>query len=168
MKKHLNQDHYQTMPWKNGGGITTELFRVAGEDGFVFRLSMARVKTDGPFSLFPHTDRTLFLLEGEGIVLTFPDKKVSLDKKLSPIYFPGEEHINARLIDGSILDFNVMIDRRWGKCQTEITNTSQIKAFEDLVFVFDPRSKNLVMMEKGDEFKTDSDERLVIIRVQRN
>ena len=61
------------MPWKNGGGVTTEIAvfpEAAGLDDFEWRLSMATVATDGPFSLFAGVDRTLAVLDGEGIVLS--------------------------------------------------------------------------------------------------
>ena len=60
------------MPWKNGRGETVEIAISpdgAGIDDFDWRLSMARVETDGPFSLFAGIDRTLAVLEGEGIFL---------------------------------------------------------------------------------------------------
>ena len=50
------------MPWKNGGGETAEIAVSppgAALDDFDWRLSMARVETDGPFSAFPGIDRTL-------------------------------------------------------------------------------------------------------------
>jgi environmental stress-induced protein Ves len=44
------------MPWKNGGGETTEIAVFpdgAGLSDFDWRVSMARVDGDGPFSSFP-------------------------------------------------------------------------------------------------------------------
>ena len=56
-------------PWKNGGGVTREIAAhppEAGLDGFDWRLSMADVASDGPFSAFPGIDRTLTVIEGAG------------------------------------------------------------------------------------------------------
>ncbi|MFN9927385.1 MAG: HutD family protein, partial [Phenylobacterium sp.] len=50
------------VPWKNGGGITRELAvwpPGASFDDFVWRVSMAEVHQDGPFSSFPGVDRIL-------------------------------------------------------------------------------------------------------------
>ena len=51
------------MPWKNGGGSTTELLvEPAGatlQTGFRWRLSMAALETSGPFSRFEGHDRTM-------------------------------------------------------------------------------------------------------------
>ena len=52
------------MPWKNGGGVTSELARSPQADEFDWRLSVAEVATDGPFSQFPGIDRLLVLLSG--------------------------------------------------------------------------------------------------------
>ncbi|TIN81446.1 MAG: HutD family protein, partial [Mesorhizobium sp.] len=68
----LRAAEYRSMPWKNGGGVTTEIAvspSGAGLDDFDWRVSMARVELSGPFSQFAGIDRTLAVLEGEGIVL---------------------------------------------------------------------------------------------------
>ena len=65
----LRAENYRRMPWKNGGGETTEIAVFpagAGLDDFDWRVSMARVESSGPFSVFPGIDRTLAILEGEG------------------------------------------------------------------------------------------------------
>ena len=57
------------VPWKNGGGTTAEVAvhpPGAGLDDFDWRISMADVAVDGPFSRFPGVDRTLVLAEGRG------------------------------------------------------------------------------------------------------
>ncbi len=51
-------------PWKNGGGMTADVAASppgAGMDGFDWRVSIARVEADGPFSVFPGVDRTMAL-----------------------------------------------------------------------------------------------------------
>ena len=68
----LRAENYRRMKWKNGGGETAEIALFpdgAGLGIFDWRISMARVESGGPFSTFPGVDRTLSILEGEGIVL---------------------------------------------------------------------------------------------------
>ena len=68
----LRAENYRRMRWKNGGGETAEIAvfpEGAGLDEFDWRISMARVEAGGPFSRFPGVDRTLSILEGEGMVL---------------------------------------------------------------------------------------------------
>ena len=60
------------MPWKNGGGLTHEIAvhpSGAGMAAFEWRVSVAEVAQDGPFSRFPGVDRTLVLLAGNGVRL---------------------------------------------------------------------------------------------------
>ena len=106
------------MPWKNGGGSTTELWvDPPGVDlrAFDRRLSIAEVRQSGPFSAFPGIDRTLTLLTGSGMVLDFgKDGEVRLDRPWDPVVFPGEWPAEGRLIGEPCRDFNVMTRRgRW-------------------------------------------------------
>jgi hypothetical protein len=107
---------YREMPWKNGGGSTTELLieppgaTLAG--GFLWRISTALVPASGPFSPFPGIDRTLLLLEGRGLELDFGGHgRVLLDEPLRPVAFSGDWTAVGRLLDGPCRDFNVMADR---------------------------------------------------------
>jgi environmental stress-induced protein Ves len=103
------------MPWKNGGGGTVEIAispEGAGLDDFDWRLSMARVETDGPFSLFTGVDRTLAILKGEGLVLAVGTQKpVRLTDRSPPFPFPADEEISSSLIAGPITDLNMMTRR---------------------------------------------------------
>jgi len=112
----LGPADYRHMPWKNGGGSTTELLieppgaTLAG--GFRWRLSMAAVAESGPFSAFPGLDRTLLLLSGRGMELDHgPHGRALLAGPLEPVRFPGEWATFGRLLDGPCVDFNVMSAR---------------------------------------------------------
>lgn len=101
-------------PWKNGGGTTAEIAAApsgASFDAFDWRLSMADVGVDGPFSTFPGIDRTLTLIEGAGIDLDIDGTVHRLDPGIRSVSFPGEANASARLPDGPIRDFNVMTRR---------------------------------------------------------
>ena len=113
---HLGPGDYRTMPWKNGGGATTELLieppGATLAAGFLWRLSMAAVAGSGPFSAFPGIDRTLLLLEGGGLELDHgPHGRVLLSGPLEPVRFQGDWATSGRLLDGPCRDFNVMSDR---------------------------------------------------------
>jgi environmental stress-induced protein Ves len=118
MRKWSQQD-YQTMPWKNGGGSTTELAifpQGATLDDFVWRLSMANVNSSGPFSHFPQIDRSLAILSGAGLILVGDSEQsamgsVTLTQSSLPYRFSGETPINAELIAGPVLDLNLMTRR---------------------------------------------------------
>jgi environmental stress-induced protein Ves len=106
---------YRRMPWKNGGGETAEIAAFpdsAGMDDFGWRLSMASVASDGPFSAFAGIDRTLTILDGSGIELVVGDAApVRLTVESLPYRFAGDVPAFARLIDGPVLDLNVMTRR---------------------------------------------------------
>lgn len=102
-------------PWKNGGGSTRQVAidppDATVATGFRWRVSIARVGVDGPFSLFPGIDRSLWLLSGTGMELDVDGEIVRLDRRLQRFDFAGETAIAARLIDGPTEDLNVMVAR---------------------------------------------------------
>jgi environmental stress-induced protein Ves len=104
------------MPWKNGGGVTREIVCMppgAGMGDFDWRVSIAHIAGDGPFSAFPGIDRVITLLSGGGVHLLGDDGLVNhrLDTLLSPFEFAGEAAIHARLLAGDCHDFNLMTRR---------------------------------------------------------
>jgi environmental stress-induced protein Ves len=115
MIRILRAADHKSMPWKNGGGVTTEIAvspEGAGLDAFDWRVSMARVERDGPFSVFPGVDRTLAVLEGNGIRLTIGGREpVLLGVGSEPLAFPADEPTHGALRGGPILDLNVMARR---------------------------------------------------------
>ena len=113
----LRASNHRQMPWKNGGGVTTEIAvapPLASVADFDWRISMATVASDGPFSRFEGIDRTLTVLSGEGLELAVEGPPVRLTPASKPYPFPGDAPVSARLIAGPVTDFNVMTRRgRW-------------------------------------------------------
>ncbi|MFE0014538.1 HutD family protein [Mesorhizobium sp. NPDC059054] len=111
----LRASDYRSMPWKNGGGTTTEIVvspAGAGLDDFDWRISMARVEAGGPFSVFVGIDRTLSILEGEGMRLSIAGHdSVDLTRASEPLFFPADAATEATLAAGPITDLNVMTRR---------------------------------------------------------
>ncbi|MEJ5020050.1 HutD family protein [Ochrobactrum vermis] len=110
----LKAENHRRMPWKNGGGVTVEIAvhpQGASVDDFDWRISMASVANDGPFSVFPGIDRTLSVLEGDGIVLDVEGQKSTLTRQSAPLAFAADSHSAARLIGSAITDLNVMTRR---------------------------------------------------------
>ena len=118
MRKWNGRD-CQVMPWKNGGGSTTELAIFppgANLENFVWRLSSAYVESSGPFSHFAGVDRSLAILSGDGLILHGHDEhgvptRVRLDQGSQAYRFPGELAIHAELCGGPVLDLNLMTRR---------------------------------------------------------
>ncbi|MDN4055270.1 HutD family protein [Massilia sp. YIM B02763] len=104
--------------WKNGGGSTTEIAvfpQDAGFDAFDWRVSLATVAADGPFSAFPGVERTLVLVDGHGMTLDIDGEPTMLSKADPVAAFDGESRVEAKLSRGPSTDFNVMtrLDRCW-------------------------------------------------------
>lgn len=106
---------YRRMPWKNGKGETIEIAifpPTATVDDFDWRISMAPVVADGPFSRFEEIDRTLSILSGEGMALSVEGMApVILGTQSEPFSFPGDQKTDAILQAGPITDLNVMTRR---------------------------------------------------------
>jgi environmental stress-induced protein Ves len=103
------------VPWKNGGGSTTQIAIEppdAGFDEFDWRISLATIAEDGAFSAFPGIDRTLALVEGNGVTLDIDgQRRVLLCEDEPVVSFAGESSVYAKLNRGPTTDFNVMTRR---------------------------------------------------------
>jgi environmental stress-induced protein Ves len=111
MARILRSLEYIARPWKNGGGATRDIATSppgASFDTFDWRLSLAQVDRDGPFSRFDDVDRTLVLLSG-AMTLHEDDRQIHLVRN-EPFAFAGERAIEAT-VSGATLDFNVMTRR---------------------------------------------------------
>jgi environmental stress-induced protein Ves len=111
----LKASTYRRMPWKNGGGETVEIAvspEGAALSQFDWRISMATVATDGPFSIFPGIDRTLSILEGSGMSLAIDGgHPLLLTQESDPLAFAADIAVSATLAAGTITDLNVMSRR---------------------------------------------------------
>ena len=96
-------------PWKNGGGTTQSLICWPSPSQWVFRMSVARIDSDGPFSEFMGVERWFAVLRGNGVTLQFPDRRVVLGHKDPALQFSGETACQCSLTRGPTLDFNLMV-----------------------------------------------------------
>lgn len=112
--RRIGAAEHRAMPWKNGGGSTAEIAiappGASVAQGFDWRLSIATIDGDGPFSAFPGYDRTILLLAGKGMVLTVAGQAPhALDRPFVPFRFSGETATDCRLLDGRCEDLNLMV-----------------------------------------------------------
>ena len=102
-------------PWRNGAGRTRELAlqpSLGGAPGdFDWRISIADVERDAPFSAFPGVDRCIALLRGDGMHLLGDGIDHRLDPASAAFRFPGEASLEARLLGGPCADLNLMTRR---------------------------------------------------------
>ena len=111
----LRTSDYRRTRWKNDGGWTTEIAAQTltdASEGFLWRVSIAEIEVDGPFSSFPGVQRDLLMLAGNGLELDInglPPQR--LNKRFQQIRFAGEDEVHCRLLAGPTRDFNVMVRR---------------------------------------------------------
>ncbi|WP_328548043.1 HutD family protein [Streptomyces platensis] len=100
------------MPWSNGGGVTREVAvhpPGAGWDTFAWRVSLADVTRDGPYSPLPGVRRILTVADGAGLELTVDGTTRRLTDRCRPFAFPGGAETGSRLLDGPVVNLNVML-----------------------------------------------------------
>lgn len=108
----LRAGDYRRERWRNGAGWTRQVHAQPATAAGVewdWRLSIAEIDEDAPFSAFPGVERELVLLHGNGLRLRFDDGEV---RELLPPHermrFPGERALVGELVDGPTVDFNLM------------------------------------------------------------
>jgi hypothetical protein len=98
--------------WKNGGGWTREILRAPADGDWDWRVSVADVGSDGPFSPFPGCEREIVLVSGMGMDLHFADGAAHrLEPPHGRLRFAGERPLTALLVDGPTVDFNLIWKR---------------------------------------------------------
>lgn len=106
--------------WRNGGGLTRLLASaqigrseaLAHLESFDWRLSVADISADGPFSSFPGVDRHAVLLGAGAVMLSGPSGS-ALAMPLRPVSFPGEAELHAQRQSGTLQPrfLNLMVRR---------------------------------------------------------
>ncbi|MDH4411703.1 MAG: HutD family protein [Rhizobium sp.] len=126
-------DEHQQMPWKNGLGITREVISRPASDGsggFDWRISLATVGTSGPFSIFAGIDRTIAVLQGDGMQLTVDGRREPPLLMASPPFaFSGDAEVQADCLGGETLDLNVMSRRGFFVHRMTKTGVSAAQTF---------------------------------------
>ena len=88
-------------PWANRGGLT----RVIAEQPD-FRLSLATIAEDGPFSHFPGMVRYLAVIAGRLVLHPFAGVR---DAAAPALVFDGADAVAAQVLDGPVLALNLMV-----------------------------------------------------------
>lgn len=114
IKQVLRSADQRLMPWKNGLGLTREIFREPLDDAeaFVWRASIAEVAANSSFSSFPGLTRIINTLEGEGMRLKVDGLWAGPLLKYDPFVFSGDSAVESELLGGPIRDFNLIYDPR--------------------------------------------------------
>lgn len=175
MTSILYPKDFKEVPWKNGQGMTREIFRLPNPmepEQFLFRISIASVTQSGPFSQYPGKDRFLMLLEGKGFRLNFDDQtEVVLANAFDSFEFEGEEHIECHLLDKACVDFNVMTQRGWAESLVTLSplKMNQVKKYqaknETYLYLYQSSPK-LIIIAAGETYEHKASENMVVIEVE--
>lgn len=119
-------------PWRNGGGVTRELaVGPAGED-WAWRISVADVSTDGPFSSFPGVQRWFAVVRGAGVRLAVDGQVHEVVAASAPLEFDGAAQVNAWLLCGPTQDLNLMVRRARAEGRmTRVAGTHRFRLVAD-------------------------------------
>lgn len=101
------------LPWKNGGGVTRHLAHGGrgpeGGEPWAWRISLADVAADGPFSSYPGVQRWFAVVDGGGVQLQFENRLARLTPECPPIHFDGADAPGCSLLQGPTRDLNLML-----------------------------------------------------------
>ena len=92
-------------PWANGGGVTRELLRA---DDSAWRVSLADIDRNGPFSSLPGSRRLLTVVHGTVLRLVV-DGVESVVEPGRPFAFDGGAEVFASLPEGPVRALNVIV-----------------------------------------------------------
>ncbi|MBI2719904.1 MAG: HutD family protein [Rhizobiales bacterium] len=114
--RKLTPEDYRLMPWKNSGGTTTEILAEPAPQPsearpWLWRVSIAAVTGNGPFSRFPGYDRHIMAIGGDGFDLEGGPSGTLRVEPFHPLSFSGDWPIVSRLHKGPVRDFNLIADR---------------------------------------------------------
>ena len=114
----LKSEDYTRSPWKNGGGIFTD---IAGAhrtdasakdwDSLLWRFASTPIVAPGPFSFMPGIDRLQMVVSGRGLVLKSPTQEFDEREPFTTVRFTGEMEIVTELEAGPVEVVNLMARR---------------------------------------------------------
>lgn len=100
------------LPWKNGRGRTRELLAAADPEGrILWRLSLADIERNGPFSIFPGMRRHHVVVQGAGLTL-YGDSREIAARPFVAVEFSGGTALDAILTKGPCRAANLLFDPR--------------------------------------------------------
>ncbi|OKO81292.1 hypothetical protein AC629_26070 [Bradyrhizobium sp. NAS80.1] len=114
----LKSEDYTRSPWKNGGGIFTDIADAHRPgapakdwDSLLWRFASTPIVTPGPFSYMPGIDRLQMVVGGRGLVLTAPTQEFDEREPFTTVRFTGELEIVTELEAGPVEVVNLMARR---------------------------------------------------------
>ncbi|MCP1759293.1 HutD/Ves family protein [Bradyrhizobium japonicum] len=114
----LKSEDYTRSPWKNGGGIFTDIAdahradaQAQDWDSLLWRFASTPIVAPGPFSYMPGIDRLQMVVGGRGLVLKSPSQDFDEREPFTTVRFTGEMEIVTELEAGPVEVVNLMARR---------------------------------------------------------
>ncbi|PDT85734.1 hypothetical protein CO669_31120 [Bradyrhizobium sp. Y36] len=114
----LKSEDYTRSPWKNGGGIFTDIADAHRTDAtaknwdtLLWRFASTPIVAPGPFSHMPGIDRLQMVVSGRGLVLRAPGQDFDERQPFTTVRFTGEIEIVTELEAGPVEVVNLMARR---------------------------------------------------------
>jgi uncharacterized protein len=114
----LKSQDYTRSPWKNGGGIFTDIADAHRPgattndwDSLLWRFASTPIVAPGPFSHMPGIDRLQMVIGGRGLVLKAPGQEFDEREPFTTVRFTGEMEIVTELEAGPVEVVNLMARR---------------------------------------------------------
>jgi environmental stress-induced protein Ves len=135
--QRIRANEYREQPWKNSGGLTREIAAAFSGERALWRLSLATIEHDGPFSEFRGYDRTIVAIDGGVVELEVEGQRVVLGRA-QPYDFPGEARVTCRVTGSAARDLNVLTlrDDFVHDCEIIAAATRFVLDDDELVFVY--------------------------------
>jgi uncharacterized protein len=117
--------------WRNGMGVSWDI--AADSDGFAagefdWRLAIARIDADVPFSLYEGVDRVFTMMEGNGLDLEFEDSRMlPVCHANVPHFFSCDVPAFCHLHDGVCFALNLFVKRgKWTVAVDILSSNAEI------------------------------------------
>ena len=154
---------HRAMPWANGMGTS---FEIASDrdasDHWSWRVAIAPVVEDGPFSSLAGIDRALVVVEGNGMVLDIDGKSFEC-RPGQIVKFSGDAITHAQLVDGPVVDLGLMTVRDSRSGSINAANAGDVIESDVIVAVGDAVFED----ENGRQYNLGSKEALLDVRGHR-
>jgi environmental stress-induced protein Ves len=127
MLRLIRQSEFIQGRWRNGMGVSWEIAasREEGASDFSWRLAMARIDADVPFSIYPGMDRVFMQLHGQGLDLEFEGGRViQVHQSFVPHSFSCDVPLECKLLDGPCMDLNLFTQRGGFRSEVDVVQVA--------------------------------------------
>lgn len=144
MIRLIEKSNFKLMPWKNGKGVTTQIWLSPEGSEFAlgqfhFRMSSASIEKNEEFSLFPGMERILIPIGGSGFQLN-----QDVYEKFEIARFSGDEKTICSLLKGTVVDFGIIYNPKMISVNVKILHLKS-----DMQFTLEQQNQYFVSVLDG-------------------